>query len=460
MYIFLDPKQADPLYVQLYEAVKREIESGHLRPGERLPSIRQLSQELKVSKQTVDTAWQQLLAEGYVESRPRSGLFVLPLDEEFRNVVPPLPPAPPASPPSGVAVDFYYGAVDRQKFPLKTWKRCLLAAMDSRSEEVLYYGNGQGDLPLREEIRKYVFQARGIVCTTEQIFICGGTPQSIHFISRLLDLQNQPVAMEEPGYVKVRSAWLEHQCNIMPISLEEDGISLRELQYSGAKAVYVTPSHQFPLGMVLPIRKRMELLRWANEHESFILEDDYDSEFRYMGKPIPSLKSLDTSDRVIYCGTFSKNFLPAVRCSYVILPEKLVEKGRSSLEQSTQSCSPILQRALAVFMRDGHFEKHVRRMKAAYQGKHKTMMKAVQECLGDRAEIIGQRAGLHILLGVEGNTVEDLIMQAMQKGVRIYSPAKHWVRQPSVPYVMLGFGGLSEQQIQKGIRTLTEVFPS
>ena len=458
MYVFLDPNARVPLYLQLYEAIKREIESGRLRAGEKLPSIRALAQELKVSKQTVDTALQQLLAEGYVESRPRSGLYVLPIDEEWRSATSPPPSAPLATFPDEADIDFYYGAIDLEKFPLKIWKRCLTSAADSLSEEVFYYGNRQGDLFLREEIRKHVFQARGIACTVEQIFICSGTVQSIHFLTRLLQLSNQRVAMEDPGYAKVRYALRERLCKVIPIPLEEDGICLAELQQSGAKAVYVTPSHQFPLGMVLPIRKRLELLRWAEEHGSFIFEDDYDSEFRYMGKPIPSLKSLDTSDRVIYCGTFSKNFLPALRCSYVILPEKLAEKGRESLEYLTQSCSPLLQRALALFMRDGHFAKHVRRMKAAYQAKHKTLMKAVQENLGERVEIIGQKAGLHILLDIGDRNAEDLTRRAKQKGVRIYSPARHWAGEHPGSYVMLGFGGLSEKQIQEGIRIFAEVF--
>lgn len=451
---FFKNDESKALYIQLYEYLKLEIKSGRLKVGEKLPSIRTLAFELKVSKQTIDSAYQQLLAEGYVESRPRSGLFVLPMEEISQTITTPSSPTITTDDKSKILVDFYYGAIDKTKFPLKTWKRCIGDALESSLNEVYFYGDRQGDIILREEIRKYVTKARGIECSTEQIFICSGTQQSIHLIAQILELHNYQVAIENPGYSEVRSVLEKYRCQVTPISLEEDGISIEELQKSKAKAVYVTPSHQFPLGMVLPINKRLKLLTWAKEHSSFIVEDDYDSEFRYIGQPIPSLKSLDESDRVIYCGTFSKNFLPAARCSYIILPESLVSKGKNTIEQSSQSCSPIIQRALAIFMREGFFEKHVRRMKVTYQAKHKALLEAINKQIGDNGEIIGQRAGLHILLNLKSRRTEEIIQQASDKGIRIYSPSQHWFENKNVPYIMLGFGGLTEQQIIDGIKVI------
>lgn len=454
---FFKNDESKALYIQLYEYLKLEIKSGRLKVGEKLPSIRSLAFELKVSKQTIDSAYQQLLAEGYVESRPRSGLFLLPMEEISQTITAPHSSRITTDFKSKFLVDFYYGAIDKTKFPLKTWKRCISDALESSLNEVYFYGDRQGDIILREEIRKYVSKARGIQCSTEQIFICSGTQQSINLISQILELHDQQVAIENPGYSEVRSVLEKYNCQLTPISLEEDGISIEELQKSKAKAVYVTPSHQFPLGMVLPINKRLKLLTWAKEHSSFIVEDDYDSEFRYIGQLIPSLKSLDEFDRVIYCGTFSKNFLPAARCSYIILPENLVSKGENTIEQSSQSCSPIIQRALAIFMREGFFEKHVRRMKVAYQAKHKALIEAVNNYIGENVEIIGQKAGLHILLHLKGSTPEEVIQQASKEGIRIYSPLQHWFNNETVPYIMLGFGNLTEQQIIEGIKVIGDL---
>ncbi|BDH61665.1 GntR family transcriptional regulator [Lysinibacillus sp. PLM2] len=457
MAFYFNYEISQPLYMQLYEYLKLEIQSGRLNAGEKLPSIRSLALDLKVSKQTIDSAYQQLLAEGYIESRPKKGLYVLPIDELYTSKVKSTSFSAPDNSNSKLFVDFYYGAIDQRKFPLKTWKRCLNDAMERDLDEVFLYGNRQGDTLLREEIRKYVFKARGIQCSIDQIFISSGTQQSIHFISRVLDLNNKKVAIEDPGYAEVRSVLIDERCQITPIPLEDDGISISELQKSNAEAVYVTPSHQFPLGMVLPISKRIQLLSWAKETSSYIIEDDYDSEFRYIGQPIPSLKSLDQSERVIYCGTFSKNFLPAARCSYVILPENLISKGKSSIEQYSQSCSPIIQRALAIFMEEGYFEKHVRRMKVTYQSKHKVLIQAITQYMEGKVDIIGQRAGLHIVLNLKNMKPADVISDAEALGIKIYSPHQHWFNEKMFPCIMLGFGGLTEQQIKEGIELIANL---
>ncbi len=212
--------------------------------------------------------------------------------------------------------------------------------------------------------------------------------------------------------------------------------------------------------MVLPINKRMKLLSWAKEHSSYIIEDDYDSEFRYIGQPIPSLKSLDEAERVIYCGTFSKNFLPAARCSYVIVPESLVSKGLTSIKHYSQTCSPMIQKALSFFMSEEYFEKHVRRMKVTYQNKHKVLMNAISQHIGDNAEIIGQRAGLHLLLHLKNQKMEEIIQQAEKMEIRIYSPFQHWFNHRDIPIILLGFGGLSERQIQEGIASIAQIINS
>lgn len=224
--------------------------------------------------------------------------------------------------------------------------------------------------------------------------------------------------------------------------------------------LYVTPSHQFPLGSILSIQKRYDLLKWAEFQDSYIIEDDYNSEFRYLGKPIPSLKSLDQLGRVIYLGTFSKSLLPAVRCSYMILPESLVNQGLTMINQQTQNCSPILQRAIAIFMRKGFFEKHVRRMKTTYQKKQQLLIQIIKERLKDEVTIIGNQGGLHLLLKLKNIDAETLINRAKKVGVKIYSTQKYWMKSSKQPncYIMLGFGGLSNEEIVTGITKLESCF--
>lgn len=456
MEVFLNAEDKIPKYIQLYEQLKEKIISHDLVAGEKLPSIRYLAQELNLSKHTIDASYQQLIAEGYIKSVPRSGLYVLPIEEfsiskENGNTT------AICSTDINNTIDFHYGSIDLEKFPLSTWGKCIKLAMEEELA-ILQYGVPQGDFLLRGEIRKYVAQSRGITCSEKQIFICNGTQQAVSFIVQLLNLMKQPVYFENPGYNEVRNILEKWQCDILPVPIESDGINLNTIYNGQAKVAYVTPSHQFPLGMILPIQKRLDLLKWAKNQNTYIIEDDYNSEFRYTGKPIPSLKSLDKLDKVIYLGTFSKSLLPAVRCCYMILPDSLIENAQKMIHQQTQNCSPILQRAIAIFMRDGYFQKHVRRMKTTYQKKQQTLVQAIKEQFKDEVEIIGQQGGLHILLKFKHADVDQLIERAKIAGVKIYSPKKHWIDSDEMSYLMLGFGGLPNEEILKGIMIIGSCF--
>ncbi len=456
MELFLNTDEKTPKYIQLYEQLKEKIICHELTAGEKLPSIRYLAQQLGLSKHTIDAAYQQLLAEGYIQSVPRSGLYVLPIEgfpisEEMINTPSIIPQT------NHPTIDFHYGSIDLEKFPLNNWAKCMKLAMEEELD-ILQYGAPKGDPFLREEIRKYVAQSRGITCTAKQILICNGTQQSVSLIIQLLNVMQQPVFFEDPGYNEVRNMFQKWQCDIIPVSIENDGIDMTTITNNTAKVVYVTPSHQFPLGGILPIQKRYDLLKWAEHQDSYIIEDDYNSEFRYIGKPIPSLKSLDQFERVIYLGTFSKNLLPAIRCCYIILPDSLVEAAEAMLQQQTQNCSPLLQRAIAIFMRKGYFEKHVRRMKITYQKKQQILVQAIKEQLGDKVEIVGQQGGLHILLKLKNTNADTLIERAMKVGVKVYSPKKHWLNPDEVSYIILGFGGVNSKDIVEGITKLKSCF--
>lgn len=458
MFFYFDRgKNHEPFHVQLYNYIKNEIQLGNLIAGEKLPSIRFLAHDLNVSKQVIHSVYQQLLAEGYVESKPRSGIFILPF-ENFKLISDssPIHNNDEEVESSNISIDFFYSSLDPSKFPLRAWRKCMNRALENINN-MTSYGEKQGELHLRKQISHYVRKSRGINCTSDQIFIFGGTQQSLQFITRLLDLASTMVAIENPGYEEARAAFVQSQCKICDIPLDEDGISVSHLTQTLAKAVYITASHQFPMGMVLPIKKRLELLEWAKRNERYIIEDDYDSEFRHIGKPIPPLKSLDNENRVIYCGTFSKSFSPSIRCSYVILPEDLIKHGIQHLKSYSQGASLIIQDALAHFMEEGYFEKHLRRMKTTYQKKHKVLLKAIENYLYPFVEVIGEKAGLHVLLYLKHIKAGDLIIEAEKLGVRIYSPNVHWSLQKPESIIMLGFGALSEHQIESGIQLLSSI---
>lgn len=459
-------KQSDiPLYQQLFAYLKRQIESGMLRENDRLPSIRQLSAYLSVSKNTVETAYQQLLAEGYVQSRLRSGLYVMPL-EQLNGAVKHKAAGAEAKQsqelPPPDAINFEYGDVELEHFPVRLWKKCLVDALEECTSEIYGYGERQGHEGLRTEIARYLYQSRGVVCAPDQIFLSAGTQTTVSLLAQLLPLPEE-IAMEEPGYNGVRTVLLNMGRKVIPIPLDHDGISVEHVRRSGARTVYVTPSHQFPLGMIMPVQNRIKLLQWAYEQDGYLIEDDFDSELRYQGQPIPALKALDTGDKVIYLGTFSKSFLPGIRLSYMVLPERTAFSYRNKLQAYSQSVSPLIQAAMYRFMKEGYFESHIRKMRKLYQSRHRTLLRTIGEQLGSRAGIIGERSGMHLLLDVYGRSSDELVKQAKDNGVLVYSPRKHWLQPEACPpsYIMLGFGGLGEEKIREGILLLRKAwFPS
>jgi len=458
----IDKTSKVPVYQQLFAYMKKQIETGMISENDRLPSIRQLAAYLTISKNTVEMVYQQLLAEGYIQSKPRSGLFVLPMERlrvsgHTANAAEPAPINEVQEPekPMEACIDFEYGDVALAHFPVKQWKRCLMDSLDDLSNDVYGYGDRQGHVGLRGEIARYLYQSRGVLCGPEQIFLSAGTQQSISLLCQLLPLSPQ-VAMEEPGYHGVRVVLANHGREVIPIPLEPDGVSADLLQASKARTIYVTPSHQFPIGTVMSVQRRVQLLQWAANNDGYILEDDYDSEFRYQGQPIPALKAMDTGDRVIYLGTFSKSFLPGVRLSYIVLPQTLALTYRKAMQAYSGSVSPILQAAIYRFMERGYFEGHVRKMRRLYQLRHKTLIRAIQEHLGSRVDIIGQKSGIHLILNVYNRSSAELIELAAQQGVKVYTPGVHWMEPEACPdsYMLLGFASLGEEQIREGIRRL------
>lgn len=451
-----------PLYIQLSNYVKQEILAGKIKPNEKLPSKRNLAKYLELSLNTIQAAYDQLCAEGYVESKPRKGLYVVELEEELfpTQTLSKIIVKNDKQDLENIKIDFNSGKVDLEQFPYSIWRKLTIESLYEDQSEVFNIGNPKGELRLREEIAKYLFSSRGVKCSAEQIVIGAGTQVLIGLLCLLIGKEHI-FAMEEPGFHRTRVAFQDLGVKLHSISLDEDGIDVNQLINSGATIAYVTPSHQFPYGMVMPISRRMELLKWATEVDGYIIEDDYDSEYRYKGKPIPSLQGLDANGNVIYLGTFSKSLIPSIRLSYLVLPSKLLSKYEEHFSIYKQTVSRLHQHTLSRFMNEGHWFNHLNKMRTLYRKKQNTLIQAIKTHLGEYVEIIGEKSGLHLILKVNnGMTEEELTCLAMKVGVKVYPLSTYFAIpvEEDEPKVLLGFGGLSVAEIEKGVQLLGEVW--
>jgi GntR family transcriptional regulator/MocR family aminotransferase len=298
-----------------------------------------------------------------------------------------------------------------------------------------------------------------VICDPDQIVICAGLQQSLDIVSNILKENHSVVAVENPGYHLPRSVFQNHPFTIVPVPVEPGGIDLNHLKASNSSIVYVTPSHQMPLGYVMPVANRLALIEWAESGGRFIIEDDYDSELRYHGRPIPSLQGLCPTGNIIYSGTFSKLLSPALRLSYMVLPYSLLAQYRQSYRAYFPSVSLLEQRAMATFMGQGHWERHIRRMRMIYKKKHDILLQSVETHFGTRAVIIGQGAGLHVVLMLPDTSYSEaeIMDRARQNGIRLFPFSEfYFVGQPEATTLLLGFGGMNSSEIEHGIANLTK----
>jgi len=458
-----DYSKNTPLYVQLYEYIKKEIQIGTIKPETKLPSKRKLASYLGISQNTIQTAYEQLCAEGYVESRPRVGIFVKRLEDNLLCSLPFIDKTDEnikLKDTFEYLIDFCSGDVDLNNFPYSTWRRLTTQCLYSDQSDLLLIGEPQGEECLRKEISKYLFQSRSVRCVPEQIIIGSGTQYLLILLCMLLG-KRYAYAIENPGYNRVRNVFKDQGIDVHPISIDEDGICIEDLRKSSARVVYVTPSHQFPYGMIMPVSRRLELLKWCEEKDGYIIEDDYDSEFRYKGKPIPSLQGLDSNGNVIYMGTFSKSLIPSIRISYLVLPSKLLEKYQEYFKIYKQTVSRLHQNTLYRFMKEGYLSRHIHKMRTLYRKKHAILLSAIDKHMKEKVEIIGEKSGLHILLKVKnGMTEEELIQSARKMKIKIYPTSIHYAECVSSesPVILLGFSGLTEMQIEEGIQILKKTW--
>ncbi|TMV43298.1 PLP-dependent aminotransferase family protein [Paenibacillus mesophilus] len=450
----------EPLYLQLYKYIRRQIESGDIPAHAKMPSKRKLANSLKISQNTVTTAYQQLVAEGYLDARTRSGHYVGTVAED--GFVPrPLRSKQTmkewADERDGYDFVFDHASVDCSAFPLDSWRR-LYKDVLFETESLVTLGDPQGDYGLRNEISEYLYRSRGVQCSPGHLIVGSGTQTLLLLLVQIIGW-NRKYAMEDPGYSKARKVLQHNGAQIEPIPLDQEGLSIRALQEQEVDIVYVTPSHQFPTGIVMPISRRYELLQWAAEKsERYIIEDDYDSEFRYSSKPIPSLQGLDTNGKVIYMGTFSKALMPSLRLSYMVLPTELLDIYRVRFSFYSQTVSRIEQQVMERFMREGFWASHIQKMRNLYERKKEVLVSSLRRSFGNELQIEGLDGGLHVIVGFDRPISErELIRRAKQEKVLVQSLSLHYAdntRPELCNMVLLGFANLTADQIQEGVLRL------
>ncbi len=461
MLIFeLDKNTSKPLYEQLYLGIKNAIISKRIEVGAKLPSKRKLADFLNISQTTIEIAYAQLLAEGYITSKPRVGFFVEAIDDlpyvQKESVLDPVVPVLKQK----FNIDFHPGKIDLSGFPFSTWRKYAKNIFDEQYKELLLTGHPQGEYELRTEIAKYVFQSRGVLCSPEQIVIGSGTEQLLPMITQLFDPLSE-YAIENPGYKTVNRILKHHNRTIYPIQVDDEGLRITDLEQTNANIVYVTPSHQFPTGAVLSATRRSQLLNWAAQQTNrYIIEDDYDSEFRYLGKPISSLQGLDKNEKVIYMSTFTKSLMPSLRVAYFVLPNSLLSQYHKIFTYYTSTVPRFDQHILANFMRDGHFAKHLNKMRKSYKKKHDRMTETL-ETYYPGIPISGEHAGMNVVISVPNKISEiQLKEKASEHGIGVY-PLSDYMITPidhQTPQFLLGFGGLEIESIDDAIHKLMSIW--
>ncbi|MFE9081844.1 MocR-like pyridoxine biosynthesis transcription factor PdxR [Bacillus mobilis] len=451
----LNTKSKIALYVQLYEYIKKEIKDGTIPALTKLPAKRKLASYLQVSKNTVEAAYEQLLAEGYIESVSRKGYFVCEIEQMIYVEGSEVKVEEVPFREENYTFDFTQTGVDTNTFPFTMYRKLINDVWQPHNNELLFLGHPQGELSLREEIASYLYESRGVRCSASQIVLGAGTQILVKLLFQLLKGSNY--AVENPGYHRKMVVFEQGEKKVQMLSLDRDGICMADLENSDANVVFVTPSHQFPYGMIMPITRRTQLLQWAKKEEDrYIIEDDYDSEFRYSGKPIPALQGLDTDGKVIYMGTLSKALLPSLRMSYIVLPKNLINKYQKEYLFYTQSVSRMDQEVIRKFLNEGYWEKHIHKMRVVYRKKRDRLVFEIEKYFSNRVEVIGEDSGLHILLQVHnGMREEELIKEAAKYSIKLY-PVSTYYKEGTAPenVVLLGFAILLEEEIAKAIQLL------
>lgn len=448
----LNSKSDEPMYHQIYSYIKDEIMRGRLKCDEKLPSARELAGYLSVSRNPVDAAYEQLVAEGYVYSMPKRGYFVnritytQQIGSESKDE-----PEEEKEKQREWRFDFNPDAVDVENFPYSVWKTIGRSVLNNH--ELFQAGDYRGDLPLRRAVTDYLHGSRGVVCSSSNVIIGAGIGYLLQILAVMFQ-EDKRIAFEEPGYVRAKNILSSNGFEIHNIEMKGAVIDIGKLRENNINLCYVTPSHQFPLGTVMSIAKRQEILQWAAaKKERYIIEDDHDSEYRYKGKPIPALQSIDTLGKVIYIGTFSKSIGPALRMGYMVLPDRLMERFRRNCGGYNCPVSRFDQAIVADFIHKGFFEKHLNRMRKKYKEKHDTVLGVLRR-YEEKAVVSGDYAGLYVIVqSRQRQDEEEIRREAQERGIYLRPLSVYYQNVPTGyrPSFLIGFASQSIEEIEEGL---------
>lgn len=489
LFIMLDEKSAEPLYRQIYTEIRRAILVGELPSGRQLPASRLLAGQLGVARITVINAYDQLFAEGYLDSRRGAGTFVAKeLPEEFLHPSKiELPTDAVETAPRDLKLSGYGKRLAQEKrailrhnpvtriipfqhaltaideFPFDIWSKLTNKCYQTLAPDEFGYGNAGGFLPLREALAAHLKSARAVNCKPEQIIITNGAQQAFDFIGRLLLEPQAEIWIENPCYLGAKQVFESAGAKLVPVMVDDQGFDVQEAlkQSSQARLACVTPSHQFPLGVTMSLSRRLQLLEWAKNAGGWIVEDDYDSEYRYGGRPLASLQGLDREGRVLYIGSFSKTIFPALRLGCLVVPPDLIEIF-SAMRALSGSPSPLIEQAtLTAFIAEGHFARHMRRMRRLYEERQTILVAEIKKHLTGVLEINKSTSGMH-LIGWLNEGVSDYAVakKALEFGIKLVPVSSHSLTKWERGGLILGYAALNEKQIKQGVKQLAKIIQS
>lgn len=477
--VILERGREQPLPDQLVEELRRLIHAGALPPGSRLPATRTAARELGVSRTVVVDAYEQLQMEGYLEARVGAGTKVSPtlpchlLQPRDVEPVEDEGKAPVRLSRRGERLaaewkesrfvaghgPFRPGGVDAENFPNRLWSRLTARVWRDRPEELVAYGDPLGHEPLRSAIAEHLVRYRAVRCQPEQIMITAGSQQAVDLMARLLIDVGEGVAVEDPCYAGAKAALSGAGARLVPVPVDGDGLNLRAAgpELETAPLVYCTPSHQYPLGVTMSLERRIRLLEWARRRGAWVIEDDYDSEFRYQGRPLPSLQGLDAAGHVLYVGTFSKVLAPGLRVGFAVLPEGLVEPACRARLVMDRHVTLSVQAVLAEFMADGHLERHIARLRSVYDARRKALVESIEELLGGQATVVPGPAGLHLTVLLRPRISDVAVAErALGRGIQAPPLSTHFIGKPAWQGLVLGFAGATPEELRVGVEVLRD----
>ena len=457
--ISLQQKSGRPLYEQIYSYIKQDIQNGRLKSSERLPSTRSLCKYLEVSRSTVELAYEQLCSEGYVEAIPYKGYYITDINGLYQIKSSPREYVEKESSEKS-QYDFTPNGVDLRGFPYNAWRKLSKECLADDRAEMFRLGDPQGEPGLRNAICNYLYQARGVNCSPEQIIVGAGNDYLYMVLTTIMGNHNK-IAFENPTYKRDYQLFYNLSYETCTVDMDEQGMNVAKLEQSGANIAFVMPSHQYPLGIIMPVKRRLELLRWAEQKANrYIIEDDYDSEFRYKGKPIPALQGYDNHEKVIYVGTFSKSIAPAIRVSYIVLPHTLLDQYWEKSGFLNSTVSRVDQMILQKFIEEGYYERHLNKTRALYKGRHDKLLSALK-VLKNQFDISGEHAGVHLLLHCKNGMSEaELIQRAADKEIKVYGLSEYYVepQKEERATILLGYANMQEESIAKAVELLKEAW--